>query len=109
MARLVITRCEYDAVQRTDIVVGDGFRMSLDQAQELAGDGIAFFAAGPNDLIAPVLLRQNEYGETILATDPSAFAANSSGEIIAPPIVRPRYRATPVAPTVHRPVYAVAA
>ena len=108
MVRMVIKGCEFDAGENKDVVYGDRFRLGLDKAIELAGAGVEFSAARPDGTLAPVRVSTNEYGEPILETDPCTVAANHLGEIIAPPIVRPRYRAA-AAPVVTRPAYAIAA
>jgi hypothetical protein len=105
---MVIKGCEFDAGENRDVVYGDHFRLGLDKAIELAGAGVEFAAARPDGTLASVAVCRNEYGELILRTDANAAAANHLGEIIAPPIVRPRYRAH-AAPVLTRPAYAVAA
>ena len=110
MVQLVIKGCEFDPAHAKDVIFGDGFRMELDQAIELAMGGIEFWAAEADGSAAKVSVEKNEYGELILKTEPSARAANHFGEICAPPIVHRRYRAeahhTPV--QIHH-GYAVAA
>ena len=108
MVRMIIKGCEFDAGENRDVVFGDHFRLGLDKAIELAEAGVEFAAARPDGTLAAVAVCRNEYGEQILRTDATAAAANHLGEIIAPPIVRPRYRAH-AAPVLTRPVYAVAA
>ncbi len=109
MVRMVIQGCEFDAGEGREVVIGDHFRLGLDKAMELAEAGVEFWATGPDAVLARVTVGVNEYGERILKTDPAAFAANHLGEIIAPPVIRPRYRATPAAPVLTRQAYAVAA
>ena len=110
MVRMVIQGCEFDAVEDRDVVYGDHFRLGLDKMMELSEAGVEFWAAGPDVTLARVTVTENEYGERILKTDPAAFAANHLGEIIAPPVIHPRYRAAAaVVPVPTRPSYAVAA
>ena len=109
MVRMVIKGCEFDADENKDVIWGDQFRLGLDTAIELAGAGVEFSAARRDGSMAGVAVCENEYGELILKTDPGAVAANHLGEIIAPPIVRPRYRAQAAPLILSRPAYAVAA
>lgn len=114
MVRMVIQGCEFDAGENKDVVYGDHFRLGLDKAIELADAGVEFWAAGPDATIARVIVGDNEYGERILRTEASAWAANHLGEIIAPPIVRRPYRAEAhiparIEPVRIKPTYAVAA
>ena len=109
MAKLIIRGCEFDPVQGKDMVFGDGFRMELDRAIDLAGSGIEFQAAARDGSVRDVRVETNEYGELILRTDPGASAANHFGEICAPPIVHRRYRAEAHIPERMDHGYAVAA
>ena len=109
MTGLVIRGCEFDGAHMRDVVYGDGFRMELDRAVELAGDGLEFSAAMPDGSLAAVILTKNEYGEPVLKTDMGANAANHAGEISAPPIVHRRYRAEAHIPVRIDYSYAVAA
>ena len=109
MVRMVIQGCEFDAAENKDVVYGDHFRLGLDKAIELADAGVEFWAAGPDATVARVIVGNNEYGERILRTEPSAWAANHLGEIIAPPVIRPRYRAAPHVPARMKAEYAFAA
>lgn len=109
MVRMVIQGCAFDASEGRDVVYGDHFRLGLDKAMELAEAGVEFWAAGPDATMTRVMISENEYGERILKTDPAAFAANHLGEIIAPPVIRPRYRATTRVPVRMKADYAFAA
>ena len=109
MVGLVIKGCEFDPAQVKDVVFGDSFRMELDKAIELAEAGVEFWAAGPNETMARVILGQNEYGERILRTEPNAWAANHQGEISAPPVIHRPYRAETHVPARMNTAYAVAA
>ena len=81
MSGLVIKGCEYDPIESKDVVYGDGFRMELEQAIALASTGVEFWAAERDGSAAPVSVAKNEYGELILRTEPTAYAANPLGEI----------------------------
>ena len=109
MVRMVIQGCEFDAAEDKDVVFGDHFRLGLDKAIELADAGVEFWAAGPDATVSRVMVGNNEYGERILRTEPSAWAANHLGEVIAPPIVRRPYRAEKSIPVRTSPAYAIAA
>ena len=76
MSGLVIKGCEYDPIESKDVVYGDGFRMELEQAIALASTGVEFWAAERDGSAAPVSVAKNEYGELILRTEPTAYAAN---------------------------------
>ncbi|MEH6808961.1 MAG: DUF3892 domain-containing protein [Hyphomonas oceanitis] len=84
MAKLVITGCVPDGSDSDrviDIVYGDGFRLRMDKAVELALAGIEFWAKMPGITIAKVNVQKSLTGNYFLRTSPDAWVANNLGRI----------------------------
>ncbi|WP_155839822.1 DUF3892 domain-containing protein [Hyphomonas jannaschiana] len=84
MARLVITGCVADgadADRTIDVVYGDGFRLRMDKAVELALAGVEFWAKMPGITIARVRVQKSVSGNYYLRTHPDAWVANNLGKI----------------------------